>query len=130
MIDFDILIILSFFELFVCDLSNYFQQQLTPVRDSSKNADFPCELSWLQADFAGACSPPDPKRPDALLAPECRFCLMNALQFSALFGNGRTAAGLPDGGCTFCGCGRQRACQRRPCDAREHCTFRYNTVFA
>lgn len=34
------------------------------------------------------------------------------------FGNGRTLPGLPGGGRTFCGCGRHRACKRRPATLR------------
>ncbi|WP_156935920.1 hypothetical protein [Xenorhabdus szentirmaii] len=98
------------------------------MRTSPPNFIFPCALSRLQGDFADARSSLNPKTPDALLAPERRFCLILEFQCRALFGNGRTAAGLPDGGRTFCGCGRHRACQRRPCDAREHRSFRLSTV--
>ncbi|WP_169924458.1 hypothetical protein [Xenorhabdus szentirmaii] len=107
---------------------SYSQQQLTPMRTSLTNAIFSCALSQLQGDTVDAHSPSNPKRPDALFALERQFCLMNALQCSALFGNGRTAAGLPDGGRTFCGCGRHRACKRRPCDAQDHRGFRLSTV--
>ncbi|WP_169924661.1 hypothetical protein [Xenorhabdus mauleonii] len=70
---------------------SYSQQQLTPMRTSLTNAIFSFALSQLQGDTVDAHSPSNPKRPDALFALERQFCLMNALQCSALFGNGRTA---------------------------------------